>query len=204
MPDESGNLQEGSAGLATQVDGSTFPKFSLRAIESAGFLAVSTAIFYFMGYSYYAGFFRTFAFPPPYPELSTSDYFIRAFTSIVTFFSLAITWLDNLSNRFYEPKTYGEAWRVNAPFFLVPVILGAFAYIGGYLNPDVAFWLACILIVGALGTAAKMSIVGTFTRKGSGYGIGAVIMYAATFIYFFQFTFGPWATRTPTGLSKGK
>ena len=82
-----------------------------------------------MGYSYYAGFFRMFAFPPPYPELSTSDYFIRAFTSIVTFFSLAITWLDNLSNRFYEPKTYGEAWRVNAPFFLVPVILGAFACI---------------------------------------------------------------------------
>ena len=58
------------------------PSLSLRVLESAAFLGLVTAIFYFMGYSYYAGYFARLSLPSPFPELSTSDYFLQAFSSL--------------------------------------------------------------------------------------------------------------------------
>jgi hypothetical protein len=58
------------------------PGLSMRIVESAGFVALVTAILYFMGYSYYAGYFERLALPSPFPELSTSDYFLQAFSSL--------------------------------------------------------------------------------------------------------------------------
>lgn len=164
------------------------PQVSWKVLESAGALALVTAIAYFMGHSYYTGYFRRLSFPSPYPELTTSDYVIRAFTSFASFFFLAM-WVDNLANRYVIPRSYPEAFRVNAPFILVPIILGQYAYIFEYVNKSVAIWLGVVLIIGVFGIVTKTSIVGMLAREGSGYGFGALIAYAATLIYGFSLYF---------------
>jgi hypothetical protein len=107
MADESDSQSSDGTTSPRQATDPPMPKLSLRAVESAGFLAIVTGILYFIGYSYYAGFFGRLLFPNPYPELSTSDYFIRAFTNFTGMFSLLL-WLDNISNQFHVPTTYGD------------------------------------------------------------------------------------------------
>src|SRR5215207_7528971 len=107
MANESDSQSSDGTTSPRQATDPPIPKRSLRAVESAGFLAIVSGILYFIGYSYYAGFCGRLLFPNPYPELSTSDYFNRAFTNFTGMFSLLL-WLDNISNRFHVPTTYGD------------------------------------------------------------------------------------------------
>ena len=189
MPNKLQGQPTGESSSSVQSVMTAVPKVPSHFLESAGFIAITSGVFYFMGYSYYAGFFERLSFPAPYPELSTSDYFIRAFTSVTGLFFLA-GWIDNLANRFVQPRTLGEAFRVNAPFILVPTILLEFAYIGGYLNQRVAVPLILTFAVGVLGTAVRQSIAWAITSAGAGIGIGATVGAALILIYIFSIYFG--------------
>jgi hypothetical protein len=76
MPEDPTNHAVNDASTPPGESGSALSKLPFHFIESAGFVALVTAMLYFMGYSYYAGFFERISLPPPYPELSTSDYFL--------------------------------------------------------------------------------------------------------------------------------
>jgi hypothetical protein len=88
MADESDSQSSDGTTSPRQATDPPIPKRSLRAFESAGFLAIVTEILYFMGNSYCAGFCGRQLLPNPCPELSTSGYFNRAFTNFTGMFSL--------------------------------------------------------------------------------------------------------------------
>ena len=131
MPDKSERSPSGEGAPAPEATVADPPKLSLRIVESAGFVALVTAIFYFMGYSYYAGFFQRLSLPPPYPELSTSDYFLQAFSSLSGLVAAA---LMTIPYRAAAPTTVWKALWVNAAFVIMPIILADDARSRGFLD----------------------------------------------------------------------
>jgi hypothetical protein len=155
------------------------PKLSLHAIESASFVALVTAILYFMGYSYYAGFFERISLPPPFPELSTSDYFVRAFSSLSGLLAVALV---SIPYRSVVPTTIWQAFWVNAPFLVVPLILGQNARSNGFLDQDLALILAAVAAVGVIASLLKRSALRLLTMR---WGLAGTVSYAFGIFLFF-------------------
>ena len=126
---------------------SRWPSWSWKLLESAGLVAGASAFFYFMGYSYYAGFFKRLSFPRPFPELAPSEYFSRAFTDLVTivpiviFIIVRVLLLDDTSR-------IDVVKRRAIPIVLVPISLLLYAWIFGFLNPVIVLLLAPPIVGG--------------------------------------------------------
>jgi hypothetical protein len=163
----------------SQENGTVFPKLSLRAIESASFVALVTAILYFMGYSYYAGFFERISLPSPFPELSTSDYFVRAFSSLSGLLAAALV---SVPYRSTVPTTIWQAVWVNAPFIVVPLILGQNARSSGFLDQDLALILGAVAAVGVIASLLKQSGLRLLTAR---WGLSGTLAYALGIFLFF-------------------
>jgi hypothetical protein len=162
---------------------SVVQKLPLRVIESAGFVALVTAILYFMGYSYYAGFFERISLPPPYPELSTSDYFLQAFSSLT---GLLVAALLSVPYRTTAPTTIGQAFWVNSAFIIVPLILAQDARANGFLVEGLALLLGAVAVVAVIASIWKRSVMKLLTwRWGTAgaiaYGFGIFIFLSVYF-----------------------
>lgn len=160
-----------------------FQGLPLRVIESAGFVALVTAILYFMGYSYYAGFFERISLPPPYPELSTSDYFLQAFSSLT---GLIVAALVSIPYRTTVPTTIGQAFWVNSAFIIVPLILAQNARSNGFLEQGLALFLAAVAAVAIVASVLKRSIMKLLTWR---WGIAGAIAYGFGIFLFFSVYF---------------
>ena len=179
MSDEAHNPAVSDAKESPQEIRPVLPQLSLRAIESASFVALMTAILYFMGYSYYAGFFERISLPPPFPELSTSDYFVRAFSSLSGLLAVALV---SISYRSGVPTTVWQALKVNAPFIIVPLVLAQNARSNGFLDRDLALILAAVAVVGVIASLRKRSALRLLTTQ---WGLAGTLSYAFGIFLFF-------------------
>jgi hypothetical protein len=176
------------------------PRFSLplRVVESAGFVALVTAILYFMGYSYYAGFFARISLPPPYPELSTSDYFLRAFSSVS---GLIAAMLVSIPFRSGVPATIWQALWLNGAFIIVPLLLAQNARSGEFLDRDLALFLGAVVVVGVVASVLKRSLLQLLTGQ---WGLAGLIAYAFGFFLFFSVYFRLEGSADATKLVEGR
>ncbi|MGH2618723.1 MAG: hypothetical protein ACRDJC_26135 [Thermomicrobiales bacterium] len=157
-------------------------KLPMRVIESAGFVALVTAILYFMGYSYYAGFFARISLPPPYPELSTSDYFLQAFSSLT---GLLVAAMASIPYRSTVPTIWQAFW-VNSAFIIVLLILGQNARSNGFLEQGLALFLAAVVAAAILASVLKLSIMKLLTWR---WGLAGAIAYGFGILLFFSVYF---------------
>jgi hypothetical protein len=159
--------------------GSLLQAVPLRVIESAGFVAFVTAVLYYMGYSYYAGFFERISLPPPYPELSTSDYFLRAFSSLT---GLLVAALLSVPYRSAVPAMIGQAFWVNSAFIIVPIILAQDARTNGFLVQGLALVLAGVAAIAVIASLLKQSVMKLLTWR---WGLAGAIAYGfGVFVFF--------------------
>jgi hypothetical protein len=168
---------------ARQLESSSFlHRLPMRAIESAGFLALVTAIFYFMGYSYYAGFFARISLPPPYPELRTSDYFLRAFSSLTGILVVLVS----IPYRSAVPATIWQAFWINSAFIIVPLILAHNARSNGFLDQSLALILGVVAAVAIIASIWKLSVMKLLT---SGWELAGAIAYGFGILLIFSVYF---------------
>ncbi len=182
----SGEIQQPPTnGETAQPPGTSLalPKLSMRAIESAGFVALVTAILYFMGYSYYAGFFARISLPPPYPELSTSDYFLQAFSSLS---GLLVAALVSIPYRATVPTTIPQAFWVNSAFIIVPLILVQDARSNGFLEYGLALILAAVAVASVIASLLRLSIMKFLTWR---WGLAGAVAYAFAIFSFLSVYF---------------
>lgn len=194
-------LLRSSTGDATErppeIDAS-LPTVSMRVIESAGFVALVTAILYFMGYSYYAGYFERLSLPAPFPELSTTDYFLRAFSSLS---GLIVAVLVSIPFRSTVPRTIWEALWVNSAFIIMPLVLARDAWSGEYLGQGLALVLGAAVAAGLAASLLKRSIVKLLTAR---WGLAGAVAYAFAFFSFFSIFFRMEGAADATRLIEGR
>jgi hypothetical protein len=183
MSQDAPNSANNDAPAPAQEPGSVLQKLPLHVIESAGFVAFVTAILYFMGYSYYAGFFERISLPPPYPELSTSDYFLQAFSSLSGILAAA---LMSIPYRSMVPTTIWQAFWVNSAFIIVPLILAQNARSNGFLDQGLALFLAAVAVAAIIASVLKLSIMKLLTWQ---WGIAGAIAYGFGIFIFFSVYF---------------
>ena len=179
MSDDTHNLAVSDPAELPQENTSVLQKLPLRAIESAGFVALVTAILYFMGYSYYAGFFERISLPPPYPELGTTDYFLRAFSGLSGLLAASLASIPYLT---VVPTTVWQAFWVNAPFLVVPLVLGQNARSNGFLDQDLALILGAVAAIGVIASLLKLSALRLLTMR---WGLAGAIAYGFGIFLFF-------------------
>jgi hypothetical protein len=167
------------ATTAPREPGSVFQKLPLHVIESAGFVALVTAILYYMGYSYYAGFFERLSLPPPFPELSTSDYFLQAFSSLSGLIAAAMM---SIPYRSVVPTTIWQALWVNSVFVIMPIVLAQNAQSEGFLDQNLALILAAVAAAGLVASVLRRSIMRLLTW---GWGLAGAIAYGFGIFLFF-------------------
>jgi hypothetical protein len=167
----------------TPQHASVLDKLPIRAIESAGFVALVTAVFYFIGYSYYAGFFERISLPAPYPELGTSDYFLQAFSSLDGFVAAALVSIPYLS---VVPTTVWQALWVNSVFVIVPIVLGRNASAGGFLDQTLALVLGAVAAGAIVASLLKLSVMRLFTWR---WGLAGAIAYGFGILLLFSIYF---------------
>lgn len=158
---------------------SVLHKLPWRVIESAGFVAFVSAVLYLMGYSYYAGFFARISLPSPYPELSTSDYFLRAFSSLT---GLLVAALFSIPYRTGVPTTMVQAFWVNSPFIVVPLILAQDARSGEFLTQGMALLLATVVVAAIVVSLLRRSLMTLLTWR---WGLTGAIAYGFGIFLFF-------------------
>jgi hypothetical protein len=183
MSDDAPISAGGDATTPPREPGFALQKLPLHVIESAGFVALVTAILYFMGYSYYAGFFERISLPPPYPELSTSDYFLQAFSSLS---GLLVAALLTIPYRSTVPTTIWQAFWVNSAFIIVPLILAQNARSNGFLTQGLALLLAAVTVAAIIASVLKLSIMKLLTWR---WGIAGAIAYGFGIFIFFSVYF---------------
>jgi hypothetical protein len=174
------------------------PERSLRIIESASFVAVVTAAFYFMGFSYYRGYFERISLPPPFPELSTTDYFLRAFSSLT---GLIVAVLVTLPYRSTVPTTIWQALWVNSAFIVMPLVLGLSARASGFLNPTLAVILGGVALVTVIASLFKLSAMKLMTMR---WGLAGALAYAFALFSFFGGYFRLEGAADATALIEGR
>jgi hypothetical protein len=179
-------------------DGSLLPKLPLRVIESAGFVALVTAILYFMGYSYYAGFFERLSLPPPFPELSTSDYFLQAFSSLT---GLLVATLVSIPYRSTVPTNIGQAFWVNSAFIIVPIILAQDARANGFLVQELALFLGAVAAVAVIASLLKRSLMKLLTWR---WGLSGAVAYGFGIFLFLGVYFRLEGAADATRLIEGR
>jgi hypothetical protein len=170
----------------------------LRIVESAGFVALVSAIFYFMGYSYYAGFFERISLPPPFPELSTSDYFLRAFFSLD---GLIAAVLVSIPYRNSVPTTVWQALWVNSAFIITPLILVQNARANEFLTQGLALFLGAVVVVAVVASAWKRSMMTLLNWR---WGLVGAIAYGFGVFLFFAVYFRLQGTADATRLIEGR
>jgi hypothetical protein len=173
----------GDAPPPPQASGSVFQKLPLQFVESAGFVALVSAILYFMGYSYYAGFFERISLPPPYPELSTSDYFLQTFSSLD---GLIAAVLVSIPYRSAVPTTIREAFWVNGAFIITPIILAQNARSNGFLTQGLALLLGAVVVAAIIASLVRLSIMKLLTWR---WGLAGAIAYGFGIFLFFSVYF---------------
>jgi hypothetical protein len=178
--------------------GDGFPSLSLRVIESAGFVALVTAILYFMGYSYYAGFFERLSLPAPYPELSTTDYFLQAFSSLS---GLIVAVLVSIPFRSTVSRSIWEALWVNSAFIIMPLLLAQDAWSGGFLGQELALVLGAAVIVGLVASLWQRSVMRLMTAR---WGLAGAVAYAFASFSFFSVFFRLEGAADATRLIEGR
>jgi hypothetical protein len=146
-------------------------------------VALVTAIFYFMGYSYYAGYFERLSLPSPFPELSTSDYFLQAFSSLDGLVAAALV---SIPNRSVAPTTIWQALWVNAAFVIVPIILWRNAASAGFLDDKMALFLGAVAAIGVVASLLRMSIMKLLTWR---WGFAGAVAYGFAVFLFFSIYF---------------
>ena len=156
-----------------------FQKVPLHVIESAGFVALVTAILYYMGYSYYAGFFERLSLPPPFPELSTTDYFLQAFSSLSGLIAAAMM---SIPYRSVVPTTIWQALWVNSVFVIMPIVLAQNAQSEGFLDQNLALILAAVAAAGLVASVLRRSIMRLLTWR---WGLAGAIAYGFGIFLFF-------------------
>ena len=174
------------------------PKLPLRTIESAGFVALATAVLYLMGYSYYAGFFERISLPPPFPELSTSDYFVRAFSSASGLVAAAMV---SIPARSVVPATIWHALWANGAFIVVPLLLGQHARSTGFLDQGLVLILGAVAVVGVTASLLKRSAVRLLTAR---WGLVGALSYAFGLLLFFGVYFRLEGSADATKLIEGR
>jgi hypothetical protein len=179
MTEDAPSAAASEAPIPPREPGSVLQKLPLQIIESAGFVAMVTAVLYFMGYSYYAGFFERLSLPPPYPELSTSDYFLQAFSSLT---GLLVAALLSIPYRSTLPTTIWQAFWVNSAFIIVPLFLAQNARSDGFLGQGLALILAAVVVVAISASVLKRSIIKLLTWR---WGIAGAIAYGFGIFLFF-------------------
>jgi hypothetical protein len=177
---------------------SLLQRVPLRVIESAGFVALVTAILYFMGYSYYAGFFERISLPPPFPELSTSDYFLQAFSSLT---GLLVATLASIPYRSAVPATIAQAFWVNSAFIIVPIILAQDARANGFLVQGLALFLIAVAAIAIVASVLKLSIMKLLTWR---WGLSGAIAYGFGIFLFFGVYFRLEGSADATRLIEGQ
>jgi hypothetical protein len=161
-------------------------------------VALVTAILYFMGYSYYAGFFERLSLPSPFPELSTTDYFLRAFSSLS---GLIIAVLVSIPYRSTVPTTIWGALWVNSAFLIMPLILAVNARSNGFLGQGLALVLGAAIVAGLVASLLKLSIMKLMTAR---WGLAGAVAYAFAFFSFFSFYFRLEGAADATRLIEGR
>ncbi len=156
---------------------------SMRIVESAGFVALVSAILYFMGYSYYAGYFERLSLPSPFPELSTSDYFLQSFSSLS---GLLVAVLLSIPYRSTVPATIPRAFWVNSAFIIVPLILAQRARSNGFLEQGLALFLAAVAVGAIVASLLTLSIMKLLTWR---WGLAGAIAYGFGIFIFFSVYF---------------
>lgn len=179
-------------------DREALPGLSLRVIESAGFLAMVTAILYFMGYSYYRGFFERLALPPPYPELSTTDYFLQGFSGLTGLIVAALVSIPYLAT---VPTTVPRALWVNSAFIFVPLILAQNARSSGFLEQWLALILATVAIGAIIASLVRRSIMKLLTWR---WGLAGAIAYGFAMFSFLSLYFRLEGTADATRFIEGR
>ncbi len=170
----------------------------LRIVESAGFVALVSAILYFMGYSYYAGFFERISLPPPFPELSTSDYFLRAFFSLD---GLIAAVLVSLPYRGVVPTTIWQACWVNGAFIITPIILAQNARSNEFLTQGLALFLGAVAVAAIVASILKRSIMKLLTWR---WGLSGALAYGFSVVIFFALYFRLEGAADATKLIEGR
>jgi hypothetical protein len=195
-----GSETETEAATAAQPrdDREMLPGVSMRIVESAGFVALVSAILYFMGYSYYAGYFERLSLPSPFPELSTTDYFLQAFSSLS---GLIIAVLVSIPYRSTVPTTIWEALWVNSAFIIMPLILAQNARSNGFLGEGLALVLGVAVVAGLVASLLKLSIMKLMTAR---WGLAGALAYAFGFFSFFSFYFRLEGAADATRLIEGR
>jgi hypothetical protein len=179
MSDDVHNLAVSDPGGLPQENTSVLQKLPLHVIESAGFVALVTAILYYMGYSYYAGFFERISLPPPFPELSTTDYFLQAFSSLSGLLAAAMM---SIPYRSVVPTTIWHALWVNSAFVIMPIVLAQNAHSGGFLDQNLALFLGAVAAAGLVASVLKRSIMRLLTWR---WGLAGAIAYGFGIFLFF-------------------
>jgi hypothetical protein len=179
MSEDAHSSAASDATTAPQEFGSVFSKLPLHVIESAGFVALVTAILYYMGYSYYAGFFERLSLPPPFPELSTTDYFLQAFSGLSGLIAAA---LMSIPYRSVAPTTIWQALWVNSVFVIMLIVLAQNALAGGFQDQNLALVLGAIAAAGLVTSVLRRSIMRLLTWR---WGLAGAIAYGFGFFLFF-------------------
>lgn len=163
------------------------PTTWIRLIESTGFIAFMTAVIYFIGYSYYAGYFGRLSFPAPYPQLSTSDYLVRAFNNLASLSAVLLT-LGSFKYVTRHPETRRQAIAVNIGFLTVALIMIANGLLLDFERRDVLWLVACIAVLAIVGIVFKFSIVNFLIWNeglvGAAIGYGFFLLFV--FVQYFQ------------------
>jgi len=182
MTNVASNLADRHGTAPSGDSSSVLPPLSLRAMESASLIALVTAVLYFMGYSYYEGFFERISVPAPFPELSTNDYFVRAFSSLSGLVAAAGGSIGQRSLRSAAPNTIWQALWVNGPFIIVPLILGQHARSNGFLDQGLVLILGAIAGVGVVASLLKRSTLRLLRMQ---WGLASTLSYAFGILLFF-------------------
>ncbi len=198
MPDDVPNPAARETSTQPQETRPGLPKLSLRVIESASFVALATAILYYMGYSYYAGFFERISLPPPFPELSTADYFLRAFSSLAGLLAAAMV---SIPYRSVVPTTILSAFWVNSAFIIVPLVLGQNARSTGFLTQDLVLVLGAVIAISIVASVLRQSVMKLLTWR---WGLAGALAYAFGIFLFFGVYFRLEGSAEATAFIEGR
>lgn len=159
-----------------------------RVVESVGALAVVTAILYFIGYSYYAGYFSRLSVPAPYSNLDTSDCVIRAFTNFVPTLYVLFFLVTSPSLRIRRPVSRRQALYSNLTILVGCFLLLTYSLSLEFFNWFIGIYLASALAVTMAAALVKASLVGIIDASYGG--VAGRIYYAVLLVWFASVYFG--------------
>ncbi len=119
-----------------------------------------------MGYSYYAGFFERISLPPPCRRhFRSSALPTTSCTPFPVNRDCSRPHWPAIPYRSVVPTTIWQAFWVNAPFLVVPLVLGQNARSNGFLDQDLALLLGAVAMVAVIASLLKLSALRALTKR---------------------------------------